>query len=304
MVLYLDNTNNNILTQVNRESDIKVCSIYKNGFIIKKAIQRLIVKKRLKSLYKYAFDESWYENQKEKCDIIIIEALKGKRNVIEYLVESFPDSRIVLWYWNTVNEYTIDPNDDICKKCELWSFDEQDCKKYGMYYNSQYYNKKINVNKNMNIVNDIYFIGQDKGRYAQIKLYEEKFKNLGLRTQFHVTADRNKAKNKNIKYKKGIPYIKVVEEISKSRAILDIPIDNQVGLTLRPLEAIFFSKKLITTNRDIINYPFYSHKNVFILGKDKLENLINFLNGGYQEINKNIIDYYDFESWIRRFYNR
>ena len=73
------------------------------------------------------------------------------------------------------------------------------------------------------------------------------------------------------------------------------------GLTLRTLEALFFKKKLITNNRDIVNLQFYNANNIFVLGIDKLENLKIFMDKPYENIEQKVIDYYDFNEWLKRF---
>ena len=67
------------------------------------------------------------------------------------------------------------------------------------------------------------------------------------------------------------------------------------------LEALFFKKKLITNNRDIVNLQFYNANNIFVLGIDKLENLKNFMDKPYENIEQKVIDYYDFNEWLKRF---
>ena len=95
-------------------------------------------------------------------------------------------------------------------------------------------------------------------------------------------------------------YYEIIKLVGESKAILDLNNGNQVGLTLRPLEALFFKKKLITNNINIINYDFYSPDNIFILGVDDISNLTIFLNKKYKEIDKKIIEKYDFSNWLKR----
>lgn len=69
-------------------------------------------------------------------------------------------------------------------------------------------------------------------------------------------------------------HLSVLELASKyksARVLLDIVYKDQVGLGLRPLEALASNAKLITTNPHIANYDFYNENNIFILH----ENLSN-----------------------------
>jgi hypothetical protein len=75
----------------------------------------------------------------------------------------------------------------------------------------------------------------------------------------------------------------------------------QTGLTLRPMESIFFEKKLITNHLTISDYDFYDKSNIFILGKDDLNNLSYFLKQPYNRLPAKLVDGYDFNTWLKRF---
>ena len=130
---------------------------------------------------------------------------------------------------------------------------------------------------------------------------KNKFDFYELESKFHITPVRKKAKGYEKWYKNRMPYNEVLQYIEKSKAILDYVSDNQSGLTLRPLEAMFFRKKLITNDISIINRDFYKKENIFILGKDDISDLVDFLNNDYVKIDQKILDRYDFINWIERF---
>ncbi len=90
----------------------------------------------------------------------------------------------------------------------------------------------------------------------------------------------------------------------KSKSILDFVSIGQSGLTIRPLEALFLKKKLITNDKFIKNFDFYHPDNVFILGKDKMEYLSDFLEKPFIEIEESITSKYDFSNWIKRFFKK
>ena len=46
---------------------------------------------------------------------------------------------------------------------------------------------------------------------------------------------------------------------------------------------------------------FYNANNIFVLGIDKLENLKIFMDKPYENIEQKVIDYYDFNEWLKRF---
>ena len=71
-----------------------------------------------------------------------------------------------------------------------------------------------------------------------------------------------------------------------------------MGLTIRVLEALGAKKKLITTNKDIVNYDFYHPENIYVYdGKVDLENI--FFTSEYFEIDYEIYKKYSLESWLK-----
>lgn len=64
---------------------------------------------------------------------------------------------------------------------------------------------------------------------------------------------------------RSISYMEILELISQSRVIVDITKSNQVGITLRVLEAAFMGKKLLTNNKCVKELDFYNEKNMLII---------------------------------------
>ena len=89
--------------------------------------------------------------------------------------------------------------------------------------------------------------------------------------------------------------------LQSSRCIIDIAQEGQVGFTRRPIEALFFNKKLITNNVEIMKFDFYRNNNIFILGKDKLEDIDSFMETDIEIIPDEIKRKYDINTWIENF---
>lgn len=99
-------------------------------------------------------------------------------------------------------------------------------------------------------------------------------------------------------------YPSIINYIEHCKAIVDlIGHPTQEGLSLRPLEALFFKKKLITDNRAIKKTKLYNPNNIFILGEDPLVYLSEFIKSPYQLPSnyEEILNYYSFEEWTKRF---
>lgn len=89
-----------------------------------------------------------------------------------------------------------------------------------------------------------------------------------------------------------------LQHVSKSELILDLVISSHVGFSFRIFEGLCFEKKVITTNPTVREADFYDEHNFFILEKDNLHELPNFLKLPYRRIDKSIVAKYSFTSWI------
>lgn len=220
---------------------------------------------------------------------IIFESLYNKQ-ISRKIKKNNPNCKIIIYFWNHINntnKYILkDINVD-----EFWTFDKEDAIKYQIKYNPQFYTKMVNLNNKKNIINDIVFLGRPKDRKEDILNIASILKKQKLRINFKIIENE----------KEFIKYDEYLDMISESKCILDYNQDGQIGLTLRPMEALFFEKKLITNNKDIKNYNFYNPNNIFILGEDNIEKIRDFIEKPYIKIKQEIVDYYDFTEWIKRF---
>lgn len=207
----------------------------------------------------------------------------------KYIRRKNKNIKIILFYWNEIlphakkflNNKFVD---------EYWTFDINDAKLYNMKYNPQFYSYKVELPK-CKITNDIIFLGKNKGRKAALLDLKKQLEKVNVRCNFEIIDDNCQ----------GLSYDDYLKEVSCSKCILEFNSFSQVGLTLRSMEALFFSKKLITNNKNIINYDFYNKKNIFVIGVDNIKNIKEFIDSEYETVDKKIIDTYEYENWLKRF---
>lgn len=211
-------------------------------------------------------------------------------DVSRYIKRVNPKCKVIVFFWNKIvfdHYFDIlkDPNVD-----EFYTFDKDEAKKYNFKLNSTFYTKGLTLPENK-IEKDILFLGRAKDRKKEIKDIEKILKKNHIKTDFRIIEDE----------KDYIDYYDYLELLSKSKAVLDYNAYDQTGLSLRVMESLFHEKKLITSNKEIKKCDFYNKKNIFIIGIDKWEKLNDFLNSEYEKVPEEILDYYDFENWIKRF---
>ena len=261
---------------------------------------RLIRKIHLSSFL--PFKELWmfrWDRIITKYDCVILADAGNSYNVACYIKKKFPSKRIIIWFRNSVNSSVLNPNLLDKSICEKWSFDKKDCQKYEMKFNDQVYSRNINL-PNENIIYDAFFIGKDKGRINQLLDLKNNLDQQSIVSLFHIVASKG-CDVKKYSYKPPVSYDQIVKYIAQSKTIIDFQAEWQEGLTWRPLEALFFKKKLITNCKKIIDYDFYNPNNIFVIGLDDINSLKNFINEDYKNIDDKYVDKYEINNWVKNF---
>jgi len=247
------------------------------------------------------FQLVWYEKWKKRIknyDVVIINAANLSWQIIPYIKKKNPDIRLIVWYWDTVNEKEYLP-EKYHLMCEVWSFDEKDCVKYGMRKNVQfYYPLDVETEK---ILYDAIFVGRDKGRMQQLQEICDCLQESDMKVYVYIQRDRKSKNYPNQKVLKPLEYEEVIKMIAQSRCIIDIPKAGQSGMTLRVLESLFYSKKLITTDKNISKAEFYNPANILIWDKPDSEEIRKFFSMPVEPVNDEILNKYTFEAWIHNF---
>ena len=207
--------------------------------------------------------------------IIVFDTLITK-NYLIWLRESFPDSKIIFKYENMVGKARHIFPEDIPDSVDVWTYDSGDSQRYGMKLFDSYLYFPSFVKEKKTSEYDLFYIGRDKGRGENILELERKLNELGVKTKFIITADGRFSKKKPY-YQKELSYDEVTDCLAVSKAVLNIALEGQRGITIRDAESVFFNIKLITTNSYIKNADFYDPDKVFILTDDNCDKIPSFL---------------------------
>lgn len=235
----------------------------------------------------------------------------------------FPKADFILYLWDSIkNNNTLDiiPLFD-----KVYSFDRQDTLRYSMlsflplFYLREYAELNINDNEDPN---KIMFVGTvHSDRYLFLEKLKQALRDkevcidtyyffqskiLYLRKRF-LDASFRKTSMNDFQFislgKKEIIY-----KMKYSKAVLDIQHPSQMGLTMRSIETFGGSRKLITTNPDIVNYDFYTPENVLVLNRnDSTEQIVEviqtFMTTPYQMINQQVYEKYSIINWVNQIFN-
>ena len=307
-VLILDSTGIDWTDMHLKNKNTDVTAVYKRVFFPLGLIRRLFFE------FNLPFKSIWYNDWKYHLNqykiIIIFSAILGNE-LFAWIRKNGYEGRLIFYYRDFVNAgymRAFAKPERILKaesSVELWSFDPQDSRKYGMKYNPQFY---FLIPDNSNEIKyDIVFVGATNGRLEQIIRWKHIFENANFNVYFHIK--RHKYEKIPKRYENEVTdtlldYEKIINLDRASKAIFEVNQTGQAGLTNRALEATFLKKKLLTTNVNIKYTKLYNPHNVYILCEKQQMNIQEFLNSEYDMTDHDkIIQYYDSKSWLARFLN-
>ncbi len=237
-----------------------------------------------------------WKKEIDNYDLVILDTRRPAKYAVKYIKKK--NKRLVMFYWNVVTKNELQPN--FLKKYtnEIFTFDKSDSIKYNIGFNDTcIYEKILEKNNKKTSNNKAYYLGAYKpGRESELKKYYDLF------TYYSIECDFNLVGNSNSIFKsKALNYTDYLSNVSESEYIVEIVSNGQKGLTLRTLEALYYGKKLITNNKTIKNYDFYSPKWIFIIGEDN--EFEKFIHADSSEVDREYIKYYFYENWLRRLIN-
>lgn len=297
--IYYNNNDlwNYILDNIDEKKYLKI-KVALNNNIIVRVLRKLLGRRIwcLPMMARYIFPRDLYDNLRnaDAHDKILVldRVLPSELWAIAKIVPK--ECEKILWYWNplctTYAGKEIVPMIKFIKSLgyEIYTFDQFDVDNYGLHYHNQVA-RICRTEENFPIVYDFYFLGRIKDRYNTIKEIESYLNNRGYNNLFIYVSDKSQY----------ISYDTNIRNIRSCRCIIDINQRPQAGITLRPIESLFYKKKLITNNPNIRTIDFYNPNNIFIWGQDDLARLECFIQEPCVDIDEHILSKYDINEWLR-----
>lgn len=231
----------------------------------------------LKSIWYRGFDA--YINKRHKLTDNTIVAFYDRnrfaydKKFLQYLRKRHPGIKLVYIFTNIV-KYTAAMDLGYLYNLRDWydvvfAFDPMDAGKYGFAYSPLIYDADLNYRKE-NIESKeplVFYVGQAKDRLSGLLSYYEKLKALGISCDFHIAnvKEMDIRHADEIVYNKFMTYQECVDSIQKATCLIDVIQGDSSGLTIKTCEAVCYDKKLITTNKHVIEYPFYDPRYIRVV---------------------------------------
>ena len=248
-------------------------------------------------------------------DILFISPESCSIETIRRYRESFPDARVLLYMWDSFENKRQKDVPGFLKLFDMaFSFDGQDCEKYAMHFRPLFFCGPVTEGepeprKETYVFSFIGTIHSD--RYKILKSLENQVKRLGQACfiypylpsvlhywLFKLTRREFRGVRKADFRFHPLPYADVLQVMRHSAAIVDIEHPNQRGLTMRTLEVIGSGRKLITTNRNVVDYPFYSPERIQVIDRNAPKILPVFLESAVGPLPAGTLAPYSLEGWL------
>lgn len=270
-------------------------------------VNRNFLKRKIK---KYFYNKIFKAMEENKYDIVfVILGQSFNKEMFDDLKEINPKAKFILYLWDSVKNF---PHIENLSKAfdKTYSFDSQDCEKYGYEFLPLFY---IHEKKNdLDIIYDVTFIGTiKKGKLSLFNKIRTELNDKYTKNYFYLYLQSklvyfyNKFFNKEFRRTKirdfnynKLNYEKNNEIILQSKIILDIPMANQNGLSIRTFESLGYHKKIITTNKNVLNYDFYRPENIYYYDGEKIDFDNIFFESEYLELDEEILKKYSLDRWI------
>lgn len=235
-------------------------------------------------------DYSRLDELLRQVDTVLLFDYKGLENLMNRIELKAPHIKKIVFYWNALgsSKPINRPGWTVC------TFDPGDADKYAMLYVGQFFIPHMMPHKEID--NDICFVGRNKGRFAFLRSLQKSLQD-SVKTDFHYVSLMSMISKR---YDKPFSYSAYLAIEAASKALLEILVPWQTGISLRTLEALQSGKKLVTNNVGIKGYRWYDAKRIFVLEKDfDQELLVKFLQEPSTETLVDISQY-GFVNWLER----
>ncbi|GEM_PF-684975 len=225
--------------------------------------------------------ERQFDEARPLCFIVDADFFRlqaGFDNYINWLRRRYPNSRFVLFYQDLIEKYNGDSSIDNLRPLfdKVISFDKQDAQRYGTLYHPTVSSYIDPGDCSALPESDIYLLAHAKERLPLILAVYDHLTANGVNCRFLVLGVKRKSRiyRSGISYlNRPISYFENLQNVSRSRCVLEIMQKNAVGYTLRLWEAILYNKKFLTDNKGMVASDFYDPGYVSIFDNENLESI-------------------------------
>lgn len=247
-----------------------------------------------------------------QCDFIFIIRGEGLSPAfMRALRQKYPEARIILHLWDNIAnlkkvEMKFPYVDDIS------SYDPLDCQQFSkfkfrpLFFLEKYLSRDVKHNDRR-----IFFVGtlhSDRSRVISM-IKNSLPRNVDLdywlfirsRVEYSlrlIVDPHLRALDRSRLIFKPLSFENISMRVNKCSAVIDIEHPRNTGLTMRTFEMIAAGKKLITTNKSIIQHDFYDPKRICVIDRNNPSLPPDFLEEETPPLSDHFLAKYSLRRWI------
>jgi hypothetical protein len=245
-------------------------------------------------------------------DILLISPEACQPETIRQFRQHFPGVRLILYMWDSfTNKGITDPRTFIGLFDRALTFDDSDAAAYSIGFRPLFFCSKRECASQAakyafsfagTIHSDRYRVLKRLGRTADtlgMSYFIFPFLPSRMIYWFYLVTKREFRGTRPGDFRfVPMPYSEIQETFASSIAIVDVQHPGQRGLTMRTMEALGSGKKLITTNKHIATYPFFSPDRVLVIDRKAPILTPDFLRAPTGSLDERMLASYSLESWV------
>ena len=268
-------------------------------------------------IHRYFYQSIFPKALAQKYDyVVVILGQSFSSRMFLDLKKAMPATRFILYFWDSVANFP--QFEELSNGFDVtYSFDRGDCEKYGFKFLPLFYSDAIARIASRPPLEetkyDVSYVGTiKKGKLLYLEDLKAQLSKKFDRSVFFFYLQSklvflfNKFTNPEFRGKKcrefsyqSLTYQENIDLILKSRFVIDVPMANQNGLSMRTFETLAMKRKLITTNASIKTYDFYNPKNIYVFdGVIDFDDV--FFNSDFDSSCDSAFAQYSIEKWADR----
>lgn len=263
------------------------------------ALQKLFLKKNVKKLKRqqYVIDRL-KEIPKQDIVLVIRPDLLDKKT---HLAIKQLAGKYYAYLYDSTKRFPVDNLlDGVFDR--MFSFDEDDVKKYGFEHITNYiYLPKKEIKPATDFKQKVFMVISGDERLDTLNTIAKKLDDINISHKLIVRASRRPANlYEGINYsEKEIWQDELTQHLDDSEIFLDLIRHGHNGLSFRIFEAMAYQKKLITSNASVTNYDFYDPNNIMVINPENVLIDPEFFLTPYSPLDEAVYSKYTIENWVK-----
>lgn len=246
--------------------------------------------------------------------VLFVNIEAATNSILEKFKKCQPNAKFILYEWDSIKNNS-NAKDSIKMFDVVWTFDRKDSVELGIGFLPLFYLDKYSQLKKKEIYESkLLFVGTTHSdRYCFVKSIEKQvcknadksflwfyfpskllyYKMWLTDKQFRDTSTIHDFRFETLKQKD------LLRMVESSEIVVDAQHPGQIGLTMRTIETLGARRKLITTNKDIVNYDFYNPSNILVVDRKNPVVPEAFISEPYCDLPDDIYERYSLTNWLK-----